>query len=110
MSKYFLFFCIGLLSLGCACASDLDFTIVSQTSRSFEAIYISASDDPDWDGNLLSNQQTLAEGGKLAVKFDETEESETWDLKVVDSDGVTVTFKDVNLAEVDIVTLNGRGR
>jgi|GEM_PF-915707 hypothetical protein len=98
----------GALSLGTALASDLDFTLVNKTGRSFEAVYLSASDDPDWDGNLLPNGKVLAANGKLAVKFEPTAKAATWDLKVVDSDGLAVIFKNVNLAGADIVSLTGR--
>ena len=44
---------ILLLSVANAFASDLDFTLVNQTARSFEGLYITASDNKDWDANLL---------------------------------------------------------
>ena len=63
--RFFLF--ILFLSLANAFASDLDFTLVNQTARSFEGLYITASDNKDWDANLLLNGKVLAAGGKFQV-------------------------------------------
>lgn len=98
---------LSLLGLGSAVASDLNFTLVNETSRSFEAVYVSAADDADWDGNVLPDGGVLAVDGKLAVKFQGAPKSAKWDLKVVDSDGVAVTFEDVNLIDVESITLKG---
>ena len=46
-------FLLFLLSVAIAFASDFDFTLVNQTGRSFEGLYITASDNKDWDANLL---------------------------------------------------------
>lgn len=102
--KFLLLFC-ALLGLGNAAASDLDFTLVNHTGRSFEAVYLTASDNKDWDGNLLPDGKVLAAGEKLAVKFDPKAKSATWDLNVVDADGVAVTFDAMKLPGADTVTL-----
>ena len=59
---FFLF--ILLLSVADALANDLDFTLVNQTGRSFEGLYITASDNKDWDANLLLDGKVLAAGEK----------------------------------------------
>ena len=102
--KYFLLFC-ALFGLGTAMASDLDFTLVNHTSRSFEGVYITATSNKDWDVNLLPDGKALAAGGKLKVKFSAADKSGTWDLNLVDSEGVSEQFKDVNLVHADTVTL-----
>jgi len=93
------------LALGHAHASDLDFQLSNQTDRSFEAIYITPSKATDWSGNLLENNQTLDAKKTISVAFYPSEKSATWDVKVVDDEGVAVTFKDVNLINVDKITL-----
>ena len=94
-----------LLSIANAFASDLDFTLVNQTSRSFEGLYITASDNKDWDANLLLNGKVLAAAGKIHVRFKNDAESETWDFNLVDDEGLSVTFDKVKLAGVDTITL-----
>src|SRR5262245_20798058 len=109
--KLRLFLFILLLSVVNAFASDLDFTLVNQTTRSFEGLYITASDNKDWDANLLLDGKVLAGGGKVRVRFKNDAKSETWDFNLVDDEGLSVTFNKVNLTGVDTVTLkdvNGR--
>jgi hypothetical protein len=101
--RFFLF--ILLLSVANAFASDLDFTLVNQTARSFEGLYITASDNKDWDANLLLDGKVLAAGGKIQVRFKSDARSEIWDLNLVDDEGLSVTFDKVKLAGVDTVTL-----
>ena len=103
--KFRFFLLILLLSVANAFASDLDFTLVNQTARSFEGLYITASDNKDWDANLLLDGKVLAAGGKIQVRFKSDARSEIWDLNLVDDEGLSVTFDKVKLAGVDTVTL-----
>jgi len=101
----FRFLLFMLLGIATAFANDLDFTLVNQTGRSFEGLYITASDNKDWDANLFLDGKVLAAGGKIRVRFKSDAKSETWDINLVDDEGLSVTFKKVNLAGVDTVTL-----
>ena len=104
--KFRFFVLIFLLSVANAFASDLDFTLVNQTARSFEGLYITASDNKDWDANLLLNGKVLVAGRQIRVRFKSDAKSETWDFNLVDDEGLSVTFNKVKLAGVDTVTLN----
>src|SRR5437870_8461031 len=101
--RFFLF----LLSVATAFANDLDFTLVNQTGRSFEGLYITASDNKDWDANLLLDGKVLAAGAKIQVRFKRDAKSEFWDFNLVDDQGLSVTFNKVDLEGVDTVTLKG---
>ena len=103
--KFSFFLFILLLSVANAFASDLDFTLVNQTGRSFEGVYITGSNNKDWDANLLLNGKVLAAGEKIQVRFKSDARSETWDFNLVDDEGLSVTFDKVKLAGVDTVTL-----
>jgi hypothetical protein len=105
MTKHFLLCLICALGLGRAMASDLDFTLVNDTNRSFEAVYLSATSNKDWNGNLLPDGKPLAAHGQIAVLFKGDAKSPTWDLNVVDSDGLAVEFKALKLTGEDTVTL-----
>ncbi len=100
---FFLF--ILLLGVANGLANDLDFTLVNQTGRSFEGLYIAASDNKDWDANLLLDGKVLAAGEKIQVRFKRDAKSEFWDFNLVDDEGLSVTFNKVDLAGVDTVTL-----
>jgi len=99
------FFFILLLSVANAFASDLDFTLVNQTGRSFEGLYVTASDNKDWDANILLDGKVLAAGETIQVRFKDDAKSETWDFNLVDDEGLSVTFDKVKLEGVDMVTL-----
>ena len=103
--KFRCFLFILLLSIASAFANDLDFTLVNQTGRSFEGLYITASDNKDWNANILVNGEVLAAGGKIQVRFKNDAKQEFWDFNLVDDEGLSVTFKKVDLAGVHTVTL-----
>ncbi len=103
--KFPFFLFILLLSIANAFASDLDFTLVNQTGRSFEGLYVTASDNKDWDANILLDGKVLAAGGSIQVRFKNEAKSETWDFNLVDDEGLSVTFEKVKLSGVDTVTL-----
>jgi hypothetical protein len=94
-----------LLSIVSAVGSDLDFTLINKTARSFEGVYITASDNKDWDANILRNGKVLAVGDKVEVRFPRDAKSTTWDLNLVDDQGLSITFDDVNLTNCATVTL-----
>src|SRR5215470_2404732 len=98
-------FLLILLSVGNAFANDLDFTLVNQTSRSWEGLYITASNKGDWNANILPDGKVLAAAGKIRVRFKNDEKSEAWDFNLVDDEGLSVTLAKVKLAGVDTVTL-----
>lgn len=98
-------FLLFLLSVATAFANDLDVTLVNQTGRSFEGLYITASDNKDWDANLLLDGKVLAAGGKIQVRFKRDAKSEFWDFNLVDDEGLSITFNKVDLEGVDTVTL-----
>ena len=78
---------------------------MNQTARSFEGLYITASDNKDWDANLLLNGEVLSAGEKIQVRFKRDAKSEFWDFNLVDDEGLSVTFNKVDLVGVDTVTL-----
>ena len=103
--KFRFFLLILVLSVANAFASDLDFTLVNQTGRSFEGIYITDSNNKDWDANILLDGKVLATGEKIQVRFKSDATSETWDFNLVDDEGLSVTFDKVKLVGVETVTL-----
>lgn len=101
---------LALLALASsALASDLDFVLVNETSRDYEAVYITAKENKDWDGNLFANGAVLAPGASVAVKFPASARGALWDIKLVDDAGLSVSLDDVDLAGADKVTLREKG-
>src|SRR5918996_5448594 len=99
--RFFLF----LLGIANAFAADLDFMLVNQTGRSFEGLYITSTDNKDWDANILLDGKVLAAGGKIEVRFKNDAKTGTWDFNLVDDEGLSVTLDKVNLTGADTVTL-----
>ena len=70
-------FFLFILSVANALANDLDFTLVNQTGRSFEGLYITASDNKDWDAiffltakcSLLGKKSRCASRGTQNQNF-----------------------------------------
>ena len=94
-----------LLTVASASAAHHDFTLINQTGRSFEGLYITSSDNKDWDANLLLEGKVLAAGGKIHVRFKHDAKSDFWDFNLVDDEGLSVSFNKVDLANVDRITL-----
>src|SRR4029453_5574504 len=103
--KFWFFLVILLLSVANAFAAEHEFTLVNQTGRSFEGLYITASDNKGWEAKLLFNGKVLIGGGKILVRFKIDTTSETWDFNLVDDEGLSVTFDKVKLEGVGTVTL-----
>ncbi len=57
--KFRFFVSLLLLSLANVFASDLDFTLVNRTARSFEGLYVTDSGNKDWDANILLDGKVL---------------------------------------------------
>lgn len=98
-----------ILSLTVMGTAAADFAIVNETGRSFEAVYFTAGSNKDWDGNILGNGKPLAAGGRFTVKFRKGANSEEWDLKIVDDEGLAVTFRGVKLDGHEKLTLKEAG-
>jgi hypothetical protein len=94
-----------LLTVASVFAAHHDFTLVNQTGRSFEGLYITSSDNKDWDANLLLEGKVLAAGGKIHVRFKHDAKSDLWDFNLVDDEGLAVAFNKVDLAGVNRITL-----
>lgn len=99
------FLALLLLTVGHAMASDLNFVLANDTKRDYEAVYLSPSNDKDWNGNLLSKGQVLNPAEQVEVKFPAGQDEAAWDLNIVDEDGLAVAFQGINLIDVKKVTL-----
>jgi len=77
---------------------------VNQTGRSFEGLYITASDNKDWDAKYTSRRKSAAAGGKIQVRFRMTQNQEVG-FHLVDDEGCPVTFRKGKAGSGDTVTL-----
>lgn len=94
----------GTALLANATASDLNFVLKNETTRSFEAAYLSAAGDNDWNANLL-RKGDLPSKGSVEIRFVEKPDTTLWDLNLVDDEGLSVAFKKINLLDAETVII-----
>jgi hypothetical protein len=88
-----------------------DFMLHNKTGVVIDKLYVSPSDKEDWQEDILGQDQ-LADGQSLEIKFHPKETAPKWDLKVMDTQGNSIEWHDLNLTEISEVTLhfeNGKG-
>ena len=88
-----------------ASRSHLDFKLVNFSGIPLRAIYISPSESPGWEENLISGNR-MEDGDSLKIRFSTEEQSTLWDMRVVGVNGLHADWK--GLALNDITTLKLR--
>ncbi len=95
-----------LLWSSVAMATGLDFELKNATGYDIEAIYVDPSDSDNWSGNILHNDDELADGATASVTFEGDPESCKWDLKVDwVGDYEPTVWHDLNLCKISKITL-----
>jgi hypothetical protein len=82
-----------------------DFTLVNQTGVSINELYVSPHTTNNWEEDILG-QDTLANGDSVDITFSRTERAAKWDLKVVDKEGNSIEWENLNLLEISKLTLH----
>ena len=82
-----------------------DFILHNQTGVEIHEVYVSPVSTDDWEEDVLG-KDTLPSGESVKVTFNDREKHVHWDLKVADSKGNSIEWHDLNLIEIDEVTLH----
>ena len=82
-----------------------DFTLHNQTGVEIHKLFISPHDTNDWEEDILG-KDTLPDGESLDITFSRKETAKLWDLKVVDKEGNSIEWKNLNLLEISEITLH----
>ncbi len=91
---------------GAAMATGLDFELKNATGYDIEAVYVDPSDSDEWSGNILKNDDELADGSTASVTFEGDPESCKWDLKVDwVGDYEPTVWENLNLCKISTITL-----
>ena len=88
-----------------------DFTLHNETGVEIDKLYVSPSDKDDWEEDILG-RDTLPSGESIEITFHPKEKAAMWDIKVVDKEGTSIMWENLNLMEISDVTLyfkNGKG-
>jgi hypothetical protein len=86
-------------------AGKQDFTLHNETGVEIHELYVSPVTTDDWEEDVLG-QDTLKDGESVKITFDDRDKHVHWDLKVVDSKGNSIEWHDLNLIEIEDVTLH----
>ena len=86
-----------------------DFMLVNKTGVVIDKLFVSPSDVEDWDDDILGQDQ-LADGATLDIKFKRNEKAAKWDLRIEDTKGNSIEWHDLNLLEIEKVTLHYDGK
>lgn len=93
-----------LSAMGAAVAANADFTLVNKTGYAINEVYISPSQKNNWGNDRLGANQFL-NGQSRKFRFGDTRNCKQ-DIKVVFTDDSSeVEWEDINLCEIDKVTL-----
>src|SRR5882762_8751426 len=101
---------LGMIALCFAAAAfartgKQDFVLHNQTGVEINSLYVSPHSADDWEEDILG-KDTLATGESLKITFDDRDKHVHWDLKVTDKDGNSLEWYDLNLIEIDDLTLH----
>ena len=86
-------------------AGKQDFLLHNQTGVEIHSLYVSPHSANDWEEDILG-KDTLAAGDSLKITFEDRDKHVHWDLKVTDKEGNSLEWYDLNLIEIDEVTLH----
>ncbi len=84
-------------------AGTQDFLLVNQTGVEIYNLYISETNNENWEEDVLG-QDVLSNGGRIDVGF-AGRRACFWDMLVTDSEGGNVTWEGLNLCETSLVIL-----
>lgn len=94
-----------LLAAGPVMGGEQDFTLVNRTGVEIYELYIRPASADDWQEDVLS-VDTLPDGQEIEISFDLEEEADYWNIKVVDGEGDSIEWPEVNLTEISTIILS----
>lgn len=97
-----------VLSCNIAFAGAQDFTLINNAKYNVAKVYVSPSAVDDWQEDVLGDE-VLMRGEQVNITFARGETASLWDLRVVDENDKTHTWKNINLKKISTVTLNPSG-
>lgn len=87
-----------------AFAGKQDFVLHNETGVEIHELYVSPSKSDDWEEDILG-RDTLPSGESVDISFHRSEKARKWDLKIVDDDGGSVEWENLDLSTISEITL-----
>jgi hypothetical protein len=85
-------------------AGDQDFSLSNHTGIDIHELYISPSDENDWQEDVLG-EDVLADGESTDIEFSTSVNSRFWDVKIIDEDGESLSWQGLDLYAISEVSL-----
>jgi hypothetical protein len=82
----------------------LDFTLINKTGVDIYELYISPSDAEYWEDNIIGSDP-LEHNTYVDIEFSPYAASDFWDIMIVDYEGTSVIFEQLNLTDILELTL-----
>ena len=96
---------IFLTATAFARAGKQDFILHNHTGVEIHSLYVSPVTTDDWENDVLG-RDTLPDGESVKITFDDREKHVHWDLKITDKEGNSIEWHDLNLIEINELTLH----
>jgi hypothetical protein len=96
---------MAFLSASAARAGDQDFTLINKTGAEIHTLHISPHSSDDWGEDILG-KDTMSDGESLEIKFPSRTRAAHWDLRVEDEKGNNLTWENLDLLQIEQVTLH----
>jgi hypothetical protein len=100
---------LSAMLIGCyataARAADQDFTLVNNSGKEVDSVYVSKHSSSDWEEDVMG-RDTLSSGESVNISFAKGERGCHYDMMVKYHAGGQDQWPDINLCEVSKVTLH----
>ena len=87
-----------------ALAGTQDFTLVNQTGEEIYSLYISETNNEDWEEDVLGDR-VLPNGSRIDINF-RGKAACMWDMLITDDEENEVEWTAINLCEASVVVLH----
>ena len=85
-------------------AGRQDFTVHNRTGVTVWKMYVSAANASGWEEDVL-HDNVIYHGGSFTLRFSNYESRRYWDIKIVDRQGNTAEWRNVDLLTTSNITL-----
>lgn len=87
-----------------ASAGSRDFILINDTGVDIAGLYISPAAKANWGDDVLC-KETLPTGNECRILISREEQTEFWDLMIVDQEGTSLEWPGLALSQTPKVTL-----
>jgi len=87
-----------------AASGEQDFVLINKTGLTIDKVFVSPTTTDDWEEDVLG-VDVLENGEHVTIKFSRDTEACQWDLKIVDEEGDSVVWNNINLCKAEEITL-----